>query len=346
MDKTRYDEDDERPLYEEHIKIKGWLSFFLIFGIGAGAIITLVFSIIRFSIEDYITNTFGLITNILGLLSAGVDVLLIPILAGYTIYSFYNFKPNAVFLGKVYLVLIFVSNIILLLAGEFEHQGIGSLQQVAKSLIWGIVWFIYLCVSTQVNRLYPKQNRKIFNRDLFLIGTIAVILMLYFISVFLNTIWIEAKNELIGTPITRNLSEGEYSDGRIAFVPIDELDVEKQITEDNEYFHLYSGDSISITLISMFENDDTPRFFEECMSNWIDEDFLDYEYRITDEWRFLTNGNSVHLKILQYESDPIVNWSFALVFNKKTNKCALLSSYSRSENELFIDRLIKRIHFE
>lgn len=341
-----YDGNDERPLYEGHNKIKGWLSFFLICGIGFGAIITLVFTIIHFSIEDYITNEFGLITNVLGILSAVIDILLIPMFAGYTIYSFYNFKPNAVFLGKVYLVLIFVSNMILLFAGEFENQGIGSLSQVIRSLIWGIVWFIYLCVSKQVNLLFPKQSRKIFNRDLFIIGTIAIILMMYIMSVFLNTIWIEIKNEFTESSITRNLSEGEYSDGRITFVPIDGLDVEKQITEDDEYFYLYAGDSISITLISMFENDDTSQFFEDCMNSWADEDFSDYEYHITDERRFLTNGNSVRLKALQYESDPTVNWSFALVFNKTTNKCALLSGYSTSEDKLFIDRLIKRIRFE
>ena len=346
MEQTRYDGNDERPLYEGDHKIKGWLAFFLICGIGLGAIVTLVFTIIHFSIEDYINNEFGLITNILGLLSATIDILLIPMFAGYTIYSFYNFKPNAVFLGKVYLVLIFVSNMIVLFAGEFEKQGIGSFPQIIRGLIWGIIWFIYLCVSKQVNHLFPKQNRKIFNRDLFIIGAIAIILVMYFMSIFLNTIWIEVKNEFTESSITRDLSEGEYSDGRITFVPIDELDVEKQITEDDEYFYLYSGDSISITLTSMFENDDTSQFFEECMDNWVDEDFINYEYHITDERRFLTNGNSVRLKTLQYESNPIVNWSFALVFNKKTGKCALLSSYSTSKDELFMDRLIKRIRFE
>ena len=47
-------------------------------------------------------------------------------LAIYTIYAFLQRKPNAVYLAKVYIAAVFISNVITLFSGEFEESGMGS----------------------------------------------------------------------------------------------------------------------------------------------------------------------------------------------------------------------------
>ena len=48
----------------------------------------------------------------------------------YTILAFLNKRSNAVFLGKSYLIIIFLSNLLLLLGGDYGDYGWGSLPQI------------------------------------------------------------------------------------------------------------------------------------------------------------------------------------------------------------------------
>ena len=66
-----------------------------------------------------------------------VYVLGIGGLALYTILAFLNKRLNAVFLGKSYLIIIFLSNLLLLLGGDYGDYGWGSLPQILKALIFG-----------------------------------------------------------------------------------------------------------------------------------------------------------------------------------------------------------------
>lgn len=81
-------------------------------------------------------------------------------LAIYTIYAFLQRKPNAVYLAKVYIAAVFISNVITLFSGEFEESGMGSMPRLIRSLIWSIVWFLYLTTSKQVNNIIPKHTVK------------------------------------------------------------------------------------------------------------------------------------------------------------------------------------------
>ena len=92
-------------------------------------------------------------------------------MALYTILAFLNKRSNAVFLGKSYLIIIFLSNLLLLLGGDYGDYGWGSLPQILKALIFGIVWFVYLCLSEQVSDLFPKEERKILSRDKYIVGS-------------------------------------------------------------------------------------------------------------------------------------------------------------------------------
>ena len=160
--------------------VRGWLSFFL-FVVGFGSLFSLIMSIVGFSSVDNV----GFITC----LFSGIDILFslgLVALAGYTIYAFLYIRPNAVFLGKLYVIIIFISNMLVLLSGEMPDTGWDSLPQVVKALVWSFIWFSYLCVSRQVENLFPKEERMVFKRDKYFAVSLLVIpallLLIYFIS--------------------------------------------------------------------------------------------------------------------------------------------------------------------
>ena len=137
-------------------QVSGWLSFFL-FVVGLGAAITVVTSIADFSLDAYDIGVGDFFIYLVALIDI-VYVLGIGGLALYTILAFLNKRSNAVFLGKSYLIIIFLSNLLLLLGGDYGDYGWGSLPQILKALIFGIVWLVYLCLSEQVSDLFPKEE--------------------------------------------------------------------------------------------------------------------------------------------------------------------------------------------
>lgn len=145
---------------DPNYSIHGWLTFFL-FSIGLGGLISALYPIFTYNIAEYDGNHFLAISDVV----LGVMLL---ILSCYTIYSFCKKKPNAVFLAKMYVIVTFTSNTLLLFMGEYETSGLGSLPQIIRSLIWGIIWFSYLSLSEQVHDIIPKSYRKVFSRDYYL----------------------------------------------------------------------------------------------------------------------------------------------------------------------------------
>lgn len=86
---------------------------------------------------------------------------------GYMVYSFYTFKPNAVFIGKAYVVMAFIINILSLL---FISETNAEIFSTLKQLGGGVICFLFLCASRQVNNLVPPESRKILKRDKLWIG--------------------------------------------------------------------------------------------------------------------------------------------------------------------------------
>lgn len=172
------------PLTSERKYVRGWLSFFL-FTVGFGSLVSLVMIFTDSSPDN--NDVF------ISYLIFGVDLLFslaLVALACYTIYSFWYIQPNAVFLGKLYIGVVFASHILTLLSGAMEDVGWSSFLQVLKGLLWAGVWFSYLCLSDQVAELFPKENRKIFKRDkyfAFSLLTIPALLFLIYLFSYLGS---------------------------------------------------------------------------------------------------------------------------------------------------------------
>jgi hypothetical protein len=329
-------------------KIHGWLSF-LMFAIGLGSLIAVFYNFYSMSFSDYDTEQ-GYAMQMFGFISGIILEVGIFAIAIYTIISFYQYKPNAVALAKIYVIAVFVTNLIGLLSGELESNGtsLGSVGGAVRSLIWGIIWFVYLSQSEQVKTLFPKENRKLYKRDKIILVSIFTPLIIWFISVFafaFGQSFVTQKQIQEYTISESSLSFNECTDGRIIFEkPLGFL--VKKMTEENEvFFSLYQGDEVSMIIYSAFDNTDTQEYFEETMYSWSDKSFEDFEFDITNEKHYLRNGNSIYLKTLQYHSEPIIEWTFILIFNQETTKCCLISCFSTIETEFLLD-LIDSIKFK
>lgn len=173
---------------KDKIEIKGiggWLSFFL-FGLFVSIIINLIAGISDIS---GILETVGLSKAWIYSL-AFLDVLYFGGLIAFTIYTiqaFSKLKENAVSLGKMYLILIFSTNLISVIFSAFAGEPIAtetsyldSSQMVVRSLVYSVIWFLYLTLSKRVSNIFPKENRKtkIFDK-LFFFAIIAIPIVIY-----------------------------------------------------------------------------------------------------------------------------------------------------------------------
>ena len=169
--------DYERNSIASNQKIRGWLKLFLILII-IGSVIGVITSLLA-SIDNFYNPDFGYSFAVAGYC---VDVLLtigLMVLAIYTFFSFHDFKPNAVGLAKAYVIIVFATNIVLLISGDYEDSGFGSFTHLIRSIIWAAVWLTFLFVSVQVNTLFPKKDRRFLTRDILLFAAIILPTVFY-----------------------------------------------------------------------------------------------------------------------------------------------------------------------
>jgi len=326
-------------------KIHGWLTFFLV-AIGLGGILAPILGFAHMSMSDYDIGV-GLLWSQIGVVCDGILLVGYTVLSVYTIISFCKYRPNAVGLGKSYLIIAFATNLLSLIVGDYEPTGFNSFAQIISRLIWQIIFFLYLSYSVQVESLFPKEERKLFKRDKLIIFSIVtpviVWLILTFSGAFIHGIAEEMQQNNY-TISEDSLSVNEYTDSRIIFECPNELSIEKYENEDDIFYVLYQDD-ISMTIYSTFDDEDTIDYFEECMQSWADESFNDFEYDVTDERYEVLFGNSFYLKTLQYYSEPVFEWSFVLLFNSETGKCCVVSYYSTTDTD-YLQEVIHSIRFK
>ncbi len=134
-------------------KIHGWLVMYLACCILGGALS--IFSNIQYI--DFSNNTPGFGWLVFA------DFLRWIFHAGICFYTFDSFvkrRNTAVFWGKWALITYIFSNIVVLIRGDYPFEWVGSVKGVLFALVWGVVWYVYLCKSEQVNRLIPKEVQK------------------------------------------------------------------------------------------------------------------------------------------------------------------------------------------
>ena len=330
---------------KQYTSISGWLGFFL-FAVGLGGIISAIMNVATIKSEDYASNLFLILTDVI----PGISLLGIAI---YTIYAFNQRKPNAVFWGKFYVVLVFVTNLIALLFGEFDKTGLNTQPRAVQGFIYSIVWFIYLCVSKQVQEVIPPSFRKITRNDWIISAVIMFLPILCFIIGLVQITSTVNEREANETKLMQTeISEHERTDGKIIFtIPYSFQCSDEIVNADNgvsiKVFSIENEEKGSGTICSDYDKDISQRNFDSYRDNWKDPNVETYSENYEDSGTKNFNGNTCFYKIVSYDINGFkVFWRYYMIFNKSTEKVAVVSLYDKNEDVTYVDELINSIRFK
>ena len=167
-------EDNERRLEELETpsEISGFLAFFLYFMVPVGIVASAITLYLDYksleAIESFFLKAYDIVFFLAYLYSAV-----------YTIYGFHKRKPDTLYFAKYLAVVIFVSNLLALLAGPDSSSFLSNAPRLVMSLIWVVLIFIFLCTSEDVEERIPKIKRKIsgVNKVIFLLSIVLPILL-------------------------------------------------------------------------------------------------------------------------------------------------------------------------
>ncbi len=321
-------------------KIHGWLSFFLII-VGIGGVASFFMPLM--SVDE---NVFK-ISPLFGATDIVFGTLLLC-MAIYTIYAFNKRLPNAPTIGRWYIVICFLSNVITIYMGGTEEEGFYSLSRVVGAMCWNVFWVLYLTFAPQVKTLFPPKERSLFKRDYVIIGC-TIVIPLIMGTVGYNQL-LRAVNMPEEMPITERyvLQENEITDGRIIFT-IPEGFVCKQM--DNPDIIMYQMDndveapSITYMLFSANDFDNSDIEFGKYVTAFVNS-MSTIASSVIDEKHFRLNGSFCRTKTLLLTDDDIrMICEVATLYNPDTqNTCASICYYSENEESPTRD-LLETVRF-
>ena len=325
-------------------EIHGWLSFFF-FAIILGGLFSAIYPIATFNASDYAGNfCLGAVDIVTGLLLLAV--------AGFTVYSFVNRKPNAVFWGKVYVVLVFLTNVLVLIGGATEDTGFQSTTQVIRGVVWGIIWFLYLSFSDQVQEIIPKSFRKISSTDWAMLAASVLL------PVFLYVVGYSQINSLVDSRTTQEaefrkteLSYNQRTDGRVIFTIPDGFECESQVVDvegtSATLFSINNDEIGNCTMCSDYDTDKSIKNFDSYWEGWKDEDIKNYSTDNVDRGTKTINGNDCLYRITKhYVNGVYVYWRYYLLFDEETGKVFVASFYDTNNSTYYVDELLESVKFK
>lgn len=335
---------DDTPITAEYLKentsISDWLSFFL-FSIILGGLISAIVPIAQY---QTMLVEYGSHYLVWCDLSLGV---MLFVLAIYTLVAFCNRKPDAVFLAKTYICTAFLTNLIVLFGGNYDEKGIGSLSHIIRSLIWGFIWFAYLCNSNKVEEVIPKEYRKRTSMDYYIIAALVVIPTL-FIALGIGNL--KSSNENKEQDFLQNvvLGKNEYTDGRIVFKCPKDFSCVKQNVDNPPItiFQLENESYASITICSDYDTNQSQRNFNSYWENWEDQDAKKQPSTIIMNERRYVNNHPYLYKVVKYEADESdVYWRYIMLFDNASGKVCVISAYDGGY-DFYLQEMLESIRFQ
>ncbi len=349
-DVSDHEEIDQSPIkytsewLKSNTEIHGWLWLFF-FGIIVGGLYSAIYSLATYNASDYAGNIcLGAVDIILG-----ISLLAIAI---YTVYSFVKRLPNAVFWGRSYVVLVFLTNILVLISGSIDNSDFQSAKQVFRGIIWGLVWFLYLAFSKQVKEIIPSSFRKVTKIDwLVLTGVVLLPTILY-------TVGLSQVNNLVDSRYVQEqevkntvLAYNERTDGKVIITIPDgfQFDSEDVNVEgvNLTIFHIDKDEIGNCTMCSDYDTDKSRTNFDSYWNGWKDQDAMKYSTENVDRGSRIINGNYSLYRITKYYVNGVyVYWRFYLLFNDRTGKVFVASFYDTNNSTYYVDELLESVVFK
>ena len=313
-------------------RIHGWLTFFLII-MTIGSFISAIGILSEVNPEEYFGSHYLMASDI-------ALACIMPIIALYSLFAFIRRKPNAVFWAKTYMVIVFIVNLFILLSGEYEESGAGSLPHLIGTSIGTVLWFIYLCVSKQVKKVIPPSFRKISGLNYFFLA-IAILIPITLMGI--GAVEVYRSSEEIITE--EDLQYGERTDGIIILsLPEDQYEIEESFVDDVKLFDI-ENDLMIGTICSDYEIDRSDANIDTYWKEF-EEDDVDEYYRediLADKRIF--NGLTYHYKVVKYsDSEGFAYWRFIVLLDSESSKICILSCYDTGDDS-YINDLLQAIRF-
>lgn len=333
-----------REWLKSNTEIHGWLSFFF-FAIILGGIISAIYPIATYNAADYGYNGWlGAVDVFTGLSMLGIAV--------YTVYAFTHRKPNAVFYGRFYVILVFVTNIISLIGGVDEN-GLQNTTQVVRGIVWGIVWFLYLLFSDQVQEVIPKSFRKVSGIDWgVLIALVGIPFACFFIGLSQLNCIVEDRENNETEILSVALQDNERTDGKVIFSIPSGFSCESQESETGvgqtiTVFNLENESIGNISLCSDYDSDTSTSNFDDYWKNWEDSDASGKPRSDVDRGIKTINGNTCRYRIVKYNFNGVqVYWRYYVLFSSETSKCCVVSCYDRNEDTSYVSEILNSVRFK
>ncbi len=336
----------EGKITPEHLKattnIHGWLVFFFV-SILLGSVVSLSFSIVEYAGDTSADSIYSFIDM--------VEALLALVVAVSTVVAFVQRRTDAVFLGKMYVIYVLASNVLLIFLGDFEDEGLGSIKQLVRSTIWSIIWLCYLIFSEQVAEVIPKSYRRATTFSKWLLGLLIAVPLLAF-AIGMGSAYTEYDDS--DNYVELVAEDGEFTDGIIAFRSPDGF----SCTEDGEgydkSFLLENDSTVYITIFGSlvpdgFTNEqlfDTV-FAVMCESNEELAELDDSPNQIIDYGIANVNGNRTFYKVKRWQLDEEVYYYYRLymIFDSETDRVCVIECRDL-DNEEYLPEIISSVRFQ
>ena len=254
----------------EPSEIKGFFAFYLYWSIPIGVIITIIKALFSYDSASYLGSGF--------LLCADIALTLIYTYLGiYVIYAFIKQRSDAVFMAKYQLLYLFLSNILVIAVGDSESM-------TFSSIIWSIIFFLYICFSEDVKDRIPKETRKLTKINRYFVPISLIIPVVCFL---LGLAEIAQGHSFFANPEDKLkdlclITQSTLPDGNLHSMYVDGKSIVYGLDEEFGELSKEAIDRLAITLresiLAGFEVDaETREFFNLC----VEADF-DVVYKYTD----------------------------------------------------------------
>lgn len=189
-------------------------------------------------------------------------------------------------------------------------------------------------LSDQVNRIFPKEKRRLFSHD----KPIAWLFYSPILIVFFGVLYIGVKDTV--TEIDRNtLGPNEYTDGFVAFTAPDGYMVDSEDVDGMTRFSVARPDSlVLIAVVGGIDTDDSEDNFNLCWEAAIDHSFDAWDSECVTDRQWEEKERKIYRRTYKYTMElgfwqTDVLWDFYCIFDSRTSRYALISAYSLDEDE-------------
>lgn len=332
----------EGKITPEHLKattnIHGWLVFFFV-AILVGATLSLVYTLATFDFDEYGRSVSLALFDIL-------TSALLLVVAVLTVVAFVRRNSDAVFLGKMYIVAVFAINMFSLIMGGYEESGVGSLSQLVRSLVWGVVWFCYLTFSEQVKRVIPKGYRKVWKQDYLLLTLLVVVPIVTLVQGYHE---VSSRYEKM---VDIELAENERTDGYAIFTIPEGFECEEEIIDGDKYFNLFTNDTTIYLNVS--GSYDEPSMTKEELLDTVfvlhnDNDFDElYSYKIIDDGKTVINGFPCYYRVKMWDVDDEYFYYYCyrlyILWDDESDLCCVIRCYDWNDDS-YLEELLHSVRF-